>query len=837
MPDITLDLATAASRQSKTWRNTQTTWSDFVKRLQQVTRTGESMAEYKTMPKAAKDARKDVGGFVGGFLEGGRRRKGAVKYRSLLTLDLDYSPTLAELTPRLKALGCALVAYPTHSSTPEKPRYRIVAPFARHVTGEEYEPLARRMAERIGIDYMDATTYEPERLMYWPSVPQDADGTVYVQEGAALDADAVLSTYGDWRDASAWPVGKSETVAHARTLQKLGDPKEKPGAVGAFCRAYTIREAMEAFLPDVYVPVLGDENRFTYAKGSTTGGAIIYDEVFLCSHHDTDPAGGGHEVNAFDLVRLHKFGAMDDGCDELTPVTKRPSYAKMQALTWADEKVRAAAMEDDLAQMRDDLLMQGWDTQAVNELDTAWKSKLELNEHAKKPSEKYLSSMTNVLLILAKDARVAGIVGRDQFADRLTVRRPLPWDASAEGRVWTDADDASLRVWFNDVWGIKRVKQFIDDGILVMAERFRFHPVREYLGGLVWDGLPRVEKFLVEFLGADDTALTRKGFVVWVKGAIARIYRPGVKFDLTLSLTGPQGIGKSLVLERLGGRWFNATVTSVRGKDALVQLLGSWIIELSEGQAVTKSDNDEMKAWLTRTVDKFRPPYGKRMVEYERQCVFAITENDDIFLKDRTGGRRFLIVRCHGIGGAEERRQKLAELTPEFIAQFWAEAKEMYKMDSSLLLPPDVLEDARRIQEESTEGAEKAALIQNFLETPRPPEWESVPLSERIKFFDGRWHEDDRRAGITEDTSTYVLPTRVCAMEILCELFGMDKRNIRNLDVREINTIMQHMEGWKRHDSSSGILKFPLYGKQRAYIRESTIGEQETGNDSGNKTA
>lgn len=830
MSDLQIQIAKAASRRSPTWKNFGMSWRDFVTRLRQVTRTGESMAEYKKMQKAMRDARKDIGGFVGGYLEGGKRRKGAVKFRDLLTLDLDYAPSLTELKTKLAALGFALVAYPTHSSTHEHPRYRVVAPFSRHVKSEEYEPIARKIAEHIGIDYMDATTYEPERLMYWPSVPQDADGAVYVQDGEAINADAVLAKYEDWHDASAWPTGKRETVAHERTLKKLGDPREKPGAIGAFCRAYTIREAMAKFIPGVYTPVLGDENRFTYARGSTTGGAILYDgDLFLCSHHDTDPAGGGHEVNAFDLVRLHKFGELDSE-DELTPINKRPSYQKMVSITWADEKVRKALAEEDKTQMRDDLLAQGWDIENVNKLDTSWQIKLELNRNQKAPpTEKYLSSMTNVLLILKNDARVAGMVGRDEFADRLTVRHALPWDADAKGRVWSDADDAQLRVWFNDVWGIKRVKQFIDDGILVMAERFKFHPVREYFAGVEWDGLPRVETFLIEFLGAEDTLLTRESTKVWAKGGVARIFVPGIKFDLTLSLTGPQGIGKSLILERLGGEWFNGTVTTVRNKDSLVQLQGSWVVELGEGQAVTKSDNDELKAYLTRTVDKFRPPYGKRVVEYKRQCVFAITENDDIFLKDRTGGRRFLIVRCKGIQDMEERRKKLAELTPEFIAQFWAEAYVMWETNRSLLLPEYVQEDAKRIQEESTEGVEKAALIQNFLDTPRPPEWEEIPLSERIAFFNGKWQEDDRKVGIVEDKKSYKKAERTCAMEILCELFGRDKRNIKNIDVREINTIMQHMPGWKRHEGGIGSLRFPIYGKQRAYIRESTEEEQKEG--------
>ena len=246
MEDPQLQIAKAGSRRLSVWNNIQTTWGELTKRLQNVTRTGESTAEYKAMPKAMKDARKDVGGYVGGYLDNGKRRKGAVKFRDLLTLDLDYSPKLETLKGILSPLGFALVAYPTHSSTPEKPRYRVVAPFGRHVTSEEYEPIARKIASRIGIDYMDSTTYEPERLMYWPSVPQDADATVYVQEGAAIDADAVLKEYDNWRDASAWPVGKKETVAHTRTRKAALSARSAAPIPSArrwkhFCRAYMCR--------------------------------------------------------------------------------------------------------------------------------------------------------------------------------------------------------------------------------------------------------------------------------------------------------------------------------------------------------------------------------------------------------------------------------------------------------------------------------------------------------------------------------------------------------------------------------------------------------------------
>ena len=826
-----LSIATAPSRRSKLWRNREVVWEKFVSRIAQVTRTGETMAEYRAMPKPEKDARKDVGGFVFGKLKGGRRRKGYVEYRDAVCLDADHAPKFSELTRILEDLTpsgkrgrkedgarLACCAYPTHSCTPDQPRYRIIIPLSRRITSEEYEPIARRAAESVGIDYMDATTYEPERLMYWPSVPADADAAAFTQDGDPLDASAVLASYADWHDASTWPTGKRETVAVQQTLKKLGDPREKPGIIGLFCKAYSIKEAIAEFLPDVYTPVLGDENRYTYTKGSTTGGAIVYDELFLCSHHDTDPAGGGHEVNAFDLVRLHKFGRLDENTAETVPVNNRPSYQEMVKFAWKDAKVSDIADEDIVSVMKDDLIASGMTPEEAENVDTDWKNKLIKNKGGG-----IIPNAQNVLLIMRNDVRITKMVGLDTFSDRLTVLKKLPWDEKNEtGRVWKDTDDANLRNWFAEKFGIQ-AKGIIDDGIAEMSEKNRFHPVRDWLRPLVWDELPRVERFFVEFLGAPDTRYTRELTKVFFKQAIARIMHPGCKADIVLVLVGPQGIGKSYVLSHLGGKWFNDTLTSVQGKEAMVQIQGSWIVEMGEFTAGARSGTDEIKAYVTRQVDKFRAPYGKRVQEYPRQCVFAATTNEDIFLRDRTGNRRFGVLICEGVP-IEERRRKLDRISEDFTKQLWAEAREMYKDNPDLLLPADVQDEARRIQEEHTEGAEKAALIENFLNTPRPRDWEeNYPLERRREFFAKKeGGEFDSRTGVVDDNSDYILPQRTCAMEILCELFGMNQGNIRNLDVREINTILQHLDGWKRHEGGVGILKFSLYGKQRAYVRKST---------------
>ena len=165
-----------------------------------------------------------------------------------------------------------------------------------------------------------------------------------------------------------------------------------------------------------------------------------------------------------------------------------------------------------------------------------------------------------------------------------------------------------------------------------VISRNRFHPVRDYLKGLTWDGTPRAETLYIDYLGAEDSAYTRMVTKQHLKAAVARVMQPGVKFDPCLVLSGPQGIGKPTILAKLGRQWFNDSIVSLQGKDPMEQLQGSWIIELSEMQATNKSENDQIKAFISRQVDKFRAPYGRRTEEFPRQCVFAATTNDYVFL-------------------------------------------------------------------------------------------------------------------------------------------------------------------------------------------------------------
>lgn len=334
--DADLVLSLGTSRKDTDWKPVRMHWSDLLKRLRSPKRTPETAEEYAAMPTEKKSEIKDVGGFVGGTVWG-NRKGGNVSNRQLLTLDADYGSM--ELWDGWTAMFAeAACVYSTHSHTPESPRLRFLIPLSREVDREEYEAIARMVASWIGIESFDDTTYQPNRLMFWPSCPKDGEYIFDWQDGEWLDADAVLGTYKDWRNVTQWPVSSRQKSALRKATDKQGDPMSKPGIVGAFNRVYNIPAAIERFLPDVYVPA--GNGRYTYLMGHTVGGLVLYEnDTFAYSHHDTDPCSG-QLCNAFDLVRIHLYGSQDEGHAE-EEMPKRPSFNAMRQLINADSAVLA----------------------------------------------------------------------------------------------------------------------------------------------------------------------------------------------------------------------------------------------------------------------------------------------------------------------------------------------------------------------------------------------------------------------------------------------------------------------------------------------------------------
>lgn len=351
-----LTISVGRSRKETNWKRVSVTWEKLVNRMREPIITDESVSEFMGMSRDQQQDIKDVGGFVGGTMVTGARKKDNVETRQIVALDADYGDLGLWDTWELM-IGATALMHSTHKHTPEKPRLRILAPLSRPVTADEYEPIARRIAQWLDIEAFDDTTFEGNRLMFWPSRSKDGEYVFREMDGEWLDPDDILATYNDWRDMRQWPVSSRREIAIRKQGEKQGDPLSKPGIIGAFNRAYPITEAIGKFLPEIYTPC--GENRWTYAPGSSTAGAVVYDDdTFIYSHHGTDPISE-RLCNAFDMVRIHLFGELDKGAQEDLP--DLPSQKAMKKLCETDEKV-IAEFGNSLKQNPSDAFRQETDT-------------------------------------------------------------------------------------------------------------------------------------------------------------------------------------------------------------------------------------------------------------------------------------------------------------------------------------------------------------------------------------------------------------------------------------------------------------------------------------------
>ena len=800
---VTYTITTGRSRLETEWKRREVTWPQLCAKLIKVKRTSESVAEYKAMTKTQKGKVKDCGGFVGGTLQGARRKATDVTGRSLVTLDIDFGTSN---TPEIIAdmlAGTAWCIYTTHSHTPNDPRFRLVVPLSREVTAEEYCPSARRIADDIGIALFDQSTYEPSRLMYWPSAPRDAEFSGLTGEGEPADADAILDSYTDWRNVAEWPV--HETHAPTAKGAKQEDPTTKTGIIGAFCRSYSITEAMDTFLPGVYAPT-AQPDRWTFAGGSTHGGVVIYDDTWAYSHHGTDPAGG-KLCNAFDLVRLHLFADQDEGTDlEKTPVNKVPSFVAMERMARDDKRVGTMRAAERMKELEEDFAeVQGAEPQPEAKDDPKeafkWTEKMQMDERKKH----FLPSPYNFGLIVRNDPRLKDRVRRDAFRGRDCVVADLPWRKSSDtDPFWNNSDDNGLIDYVSRRYQLTGKQALLDANDLAMSQN-SFHPVREWLQGLKWDGIGRLDTLLSDYLGAEDNPLTRAMTRKHFTAAVARVMRPGCKYDYILTLIGPQGIGKSTLVKILGGDWFDDSLTSIEGKEGMEQIRGKWLIEFGELTNYKKSTSEAYKAFISKQEDSYRPAYGRKVEIYPRQCVFFATTNEPAFLKGDTGNRRFWTVECDKTDILKDVWDEL----PQERDQIWAEALHRYREGEKLYLPNELEKAAQMRQDAHNEVAadERIGVIEAFIRRPIPENWEQMGMKQRRDYF-----LFDNSEGITSLMEGRQRRT-ITAVEVLVECFGQPMDDRTRYRTKEINQILRGIS-WLR---PIGLKYDRVYGRQRTF--------------------
>lgn len=803
--DKLINIAIGRSRKEINYVNKSISYLDFINNYLKDTKyTKENYKEYINFSKDIQDNIKDVGGFVGGSLKDGKRRKDTVINRSLVTLDADfaYENMIEDIE---KNCDFAMCIYTTHKHTKENPRFRIVIPLSYEVDPIEYEAVARKLAFNIGIDYFDDTTYSPSRLMYFPSTSKDGDYIFKVIDKTWLNPKDILNSYENYKDESSWPFSSrtKKKVINSNTNTPKENPRLKEGIIGAFCRVYNVFDVIEKYLSNIYKK--GDSDyRYTYINGSSSNGLIIYENGdFAYSHHSTDVCLD-KLCNSFDLLRLHKFSNLDEKVSVDTPINKLPSYINMIEFISKDEKVILELGNSKLKQAKEDFK----DLYNLNEdnNENIWITKLEVDKKGM-----YKASNKNIVTILENDINLKGKIAYNLFSNRTMVKGDLPWRSISDkvrGDIWQDSDDANLRVYIDITYGIVAPYK-INDGLAIIEKKNKYHPIIDYLNSNTWDKVSRVDTLMIDYLGAEDCEYTKSITRKMLVAAVSRVFNPGIKFDYMLVLVGRQGIGKSYIINLLGREWYSDSLNTVYGKEAYEQLQNAWILEMAELSATKKADAEAIKHFISKTEDSYRQAYGRRVDTFKRQCVFFGTTNENEFLKDRTGNRRYWPLM---VGVNKPLKNLFKDLNKNEINQIWAEALYLYKCGEKLILEGDVEREATLKQEQHLESNSKEGMIREFLNMKLPKSWDKMDVFER-RIYIGEGN------GLREEGC--IIRDKVCSAEIWVELFGGDMKMFYKGNAREINDILRKIDGWSALKNGAGKLRFgKIYGVQRAFIRD-----------------
>lgn len=733
------DIAIGTKRTQLTTKPYRWEWHELVERLRNVERTGETMAQYQAMSKAQRLEVKDVGFIIGGFCD---KRK--VICRQLLVCDIDE--TQADTLDKVRVMlgGASYVIHSTHSSTPERPRYRIVTPLSRIVSADEYAALMRIVCEKFEIP-LDVATFDFNRIMFLPSVPNDAEYYFEEQTAGELDVDALLAEAGNWRDLTGIGVPKKAVVQ---------DPKYKKGFIGAFCAAFTIREALATYLSDVWIPYGPD--RYTLAGASTVGGGVIYEDKYLYSNHASDPYLG-HCHNAYDAVRLYKFG--DD----------KQGEAAMVALC------EGLGLKIDSMQPH---------RRTVEQMDEP--AKTILNERLEVDKNGSLKkTLRNAELIFENDPQLRGLIAYDMFSEQLVLRRTPFWRAAdpkpknedcrnlTEYEEMSDIDESYIRLYFEEDYGFD-ARNVLNDALNITGHKNAFHPIRDYLDSLQWDGTPRLERIFIDCFGVEDTLYAREVGKKFFTGAVRRVFIPAAKMDYVPVLVSEEGLGKSKFIRRMAKMWGSDTFYTFSGsKEAYEQLRGVWLMEIPELNGVQSRSTNSRKAFVTKSSDRYRAAYLKYTKTYKRQCVFIASSNDMVFMDDPSeDGRRWWGLVCH------RDNIKVDVHSDEFldlVDQYWAEAVHYYTQGVLPVLSREAETEAgqTRILHRS-EDSEQGALI-NYLNMPVPPNWYS-------------WTVFERKTYISNLPDTWYGKPRdlVCIPEIAREFYGYERKELTPKSMRQI---------------------------------------------------
>lgn len=828
-------------------KNKRLTYGDLLKKLEIPLRTGESYKKYLKLSADEQARLKMMPGYwIGAFCKDGKRNRDSITARDSVTFDIDNAtPELVDLllAGLTSISGYEFAVHSTRKHSPQKPRLRIVFPLKDEISADRYMPLARLMAAVLDptMETVDPVSFRLAQMMYLPSCSADSEYVFFRNPGELVDPEAILATW----DGNMATLPTAPTEGELRDSAKRAErPHQKRGIIGAFCRAYRVEEAIDKFIPEVYVP--GDEHsgkpRYTYTGGSASNGVVVEDDgLFIYSHHGTDPCSD-RLVNAWDMVRIHLYGDLDKGKDEDdTPPTKLASYKAMVEMAKEDPEVRRELAEEavDLEAMIDDADVPAEDDEPAGEdadedaihdpemdyllglapkpvaklkVPKNWHQALEINN-----AGRYESNLTNLAQIIQYDPRTRGTVEYNEFRNQTVTRKPVKTKMAfvptircadpVNGDPWQDSHSNVLRAMLEAPagkgkpgWGLKVSDRDLLGSIDIAARSRPFHPVREFLDRLRWDGERRVDRLFVDYLGAEDNAYHRETARKFLVAAVARAYEPGHKFDFVPILEGTQGKRKSTFIRVLAMDWFEELKGDFGDEKRLVeQMMGAWILELPELSTISRSTVEEIKAFTAAKHSTVRLSYARLASVFPRQCVFMGSTNEAEYLVDQTGNRRWWPIYCHTSTIDTDRLRDERE-------QIWAEAAALYREMRAAqphgelplyLADPESIRISIEAQEErrqTTDADIYAGILREWLEQPVKPEPDLI---------DG----DDDPPGQPREWT--------CAAEAWFDGLANDRKPTK-ADLIAVGKALR-LAGWIPNRKN---WRHPKYGQGKAFIRK-----------------
>lgn len=772
-PKHTFDIVTAPKRDSRHWTPGSVTWAELL--------------AWMGTPATVKEA----GNYILGSLRkttvqhpkadrhctNYHRTKVSIVRRGALTLDIDHPGVgFADIVDQ--TLPWASILHTTFSSTPEHPRYRLIIPLDRPVAPDEYYVAAYAVMQQLGEHNFDPGSVQAERYMFKPASADPADFWFNVVPGNPAPVEKLLASFK--QDLSTIPAPKSPKAKR--------DPFAIEGTVGAFNRAY---EDFAHLIDEYELPYEeAGADRWQLTGASAAAGMGIVAPGLVFSHHANDPAYG-ETCTAFDLVRLHLYGDLDEDLEQGVPVNRRPSYKEMLERATQDVNVVRELVGGDFDEELDST------EESIKKSN--WRLDFKLEARTGKPED----DIKNWDLISDNDP-VFDALYYNELSLSIEVDSDLPWRKLLPNQeTFSAGDRSSLALYIERQYHIRPGRGYLDDLVNDRAYRRRVNPVKDYLLALKWDGTKRVETCLP---GVRPTRFTRLVARKCMTAAVARMMEPGIKWDHMLVIFGLEGLGKSHWIDKMA-RGYSSKLGRIGDKDTLITMQRSWIMTSDEGHTMKKADFDAQKEFLTGTADIFRMPYEREAQVHKRHCVIWGTTNDETFLKRQEGNRRFLVVRS-------EDKVDFGALTDAYIDQVWAEALHYYREGEQLWLDDDEDELAKEERESFTEEDALHGIIQHYMDTLVPENWDSMSPEQRQGWL---MNSDDDLLAVGSQRID-----RVCSLQIWIEAMGRRKGDHKRMDLLEISNALKQIPGWR---PVPGTHRCGPYGPQKVFERITDPGD------------